>query len=86
MDKILFYKWVRRFMSLLISIILGKNLRGIEMNCPSCEEHIGWEWVEDEAIEPNEIFKCPECSDSLRYYIDEGTYLGPQHKTVEVID
>lgn len=56
------------------------------MDCPSCEEHIGWEWVEEEAIEPNEIFECPECEESLRYLIDEGTYLGPQHKTVEVID
>ena len=56
------------------------------MDCPSCEEHIGWEWVEAETIEPNEIFECPECEESLRYLIDEGTYLGPQHKTVEVVE
>ena len=21
------------------------------MDCPACEEHIGWEWVEEEAID-----------------------------------
>ncbi|EGU39918.1 MULTISPECIES: hypothetical protein [Vibrio] len=56
------------------------------MDCPACEEHIGWEWVEEEAIEPNEEFDCPECEATLMYTIDEGTYYGAQHKTVEVID
>ncbi|MDH5896799.1 hypothetical protein [Vibrio splendidus] len=56
------------------------------MECPACEEHIGWEWVEEAAIEPNEEFDCPECQEILMYTIDEGTYYGAQHKTVEVVD
>ncbi len=24
------------------------------MRCPICEKYIGWEWLEDEYIEPNE--------------------------------
>lgn len=56
------------------------------MDCPSCEDTIGWEWVEEQAIEPNEEFECPECGECLMYTIDEGTYYGAQHKTVEVID
>ena len=35
------------------------------MKCPSCEEHVGWDWIEDEAIEPNEEFECPECERNL---------------------
>lgn len=29
--------------------------------------------------------ECPNCEAPLRYFIDEGTYLGPQHKTIEVV-
>jgi DNA-directed RNA polymerase subunit RPC12/RpoP len=60
--------------------------RGKSMKCPSCEEHVGWDWIEDEAIEPNEEFECPECDVTLMYAIDEGTYYGAEHKTVEVVD
>ncbi|QFI36323.1 hypothetical protein FR932_00080 (plasmid) [Moritella marina ATCC 15381] len=56
------------------------------MKCPTCEEHIGWDWVEDECIEPNLAFECPHCDEQLRYKIDEGTYYGAQHQTVEVVD
>lgn len=56
------------------------------MHCPSCEKHIGWDWLEVECIEPNEVFECPHCDESLRYEIDEGTYYGAQHKTIEVVD
>ncbi|MDN3613073.1 MAG: hypothetical protein ACPG5L_11410 [Vibrio gallaecicus] len=56
------------------------------MDCPSCEENIGWDWVEEEEIEPNVEFDCPECNETLMYTIDEGTYYGAEHKTVEVID
>lgn len=56
------------------------------MHCPSCEKHLGWDWIEDEYIEPNEEFECPHCGETLRYKIDEGTYLGAQHKTIEVMD
>lgn len=56
------------------------------MQCPECEDHFDWDWVEDECIEPNEEFDCPSCGVALRYIIDEGTYYGAQHKTVEVID
>ncbi|MCE7626418.1 hypothetical protein LZT04_01045 [Vibrio fluvialis] len=56
------------------------------MQCPECENHFGWEWIEDEGIEPNEEFECPSCGVTLRYIIDEGTYYGAQHKTVEVVD
>ena len=44
------------------------------------------DWIEDECIEPNEKFDCPSCNVTLRYVIDEGTYYGAQHKTVEVVD
>ena len=40
------------------------------MNCPACEENIGWEWVEEAAIELNEEFNCPECDETLMYTID----------------
>lgn len=56
------------------------------MQCPECENHFGWDWIEDECIEPNEEFDCPSCNVTLRYVIDEGAYYGAQHKTVEVVD
>lgn len=56
------------------------------MQCPECEEQSGWDWIEDECIEPNEEFNCLSCGVMLRYIIDEGTYYGAQHKTVEVVD
>ncbi|WP_198591716.1 hypothetical protein [Vibrio sp. 10N.286.49.B3] len=56
------------------------------MQCPECEDHLGWDWIEDECIEPNEGVDCPSCGVALRYIIDEGTYYGAQHKTVEVVD
>lgn len=48
-------------------------------------EYLGVE-IEDERIEPNEEFECPNCGVMLRYTIDEGTYYGAQHKSVEVVD
>ncbi len=56
------------------------------MQCPECENYFGWDGVEDECIEPNDEFDCPRCSVTLRYSIDEGTYYGAQHMTVEVVD
>ncbi len=56
------------------------------MDCPSCEDHISWSYIEEECIEPNETFDCPNCNEKLRYAIDEGTYYGAQHKTIEVVD
>lgn len=56
------------------------------MSCPTCEKQIGWDWLEDECIEPNEEFECPHCGETLRHEIDEGTYLGAQHITIEVVD
>ncbi|MCW1891591.1 hypothetical protein OK016_30035 [Vibrio chagasii] len=50
------------------------------MDCPACEEHIGWEWVEEAAIEPNEEFDCPGVKKHLMYTIDEGTYYGAQRQ------
>ncbi|WP_198597061.1 hypothetical protein [Vibrio breoganii] len=56
------------------------------MQCPECENHFGWEWIEDECIETNEEFDCPSYGVMLRYTINEGTYYGAQHKTAEVVD
>ncbi|WP_162845620.1 hypothetical protein [Photobacterium swingsii] len=56
------------------------------MHCPSCEKSLDWDWLEDECIEPHEVFECPHCRENLRYEIDEGTYLGAQHVTIEVVD
>lgn len=56
------------------------------MRCPTCEKQIGWDWLEDECIDPNEEFECPRCGETLRYEVDEGTYLGAQHITIEVVD
>lgn len=56
------------------------------MECPTCEKHIGLDWIEDEDIEPNLDFDCPHCNETLRYEIDEGTYLGAKHITIEVVD
>lgn len=55
------------------------------MQCPECENHFSRDLIEDECIEPNEKFDCPSCSVVLRYILDEGTYYGAQHKTVEVV-
>ncbi|ERM61437.1 hypothetical protein [Vibrio cyclitrophicus] len=55
------------------------------MQCPECENHFFRDLIEDECIEPNEKFDCPSCSVVLRYILDEGTYYGAQHKTVEVV-
>lgn len=30
------------------------------MRCPTCEKHIGWDWLEDECIEPNKEFEYPQ--------------------------
>ena len=56
------------------------------MHCTSCEKHLGWDWLEDECIDPNEEFEYTDCGENLRYEIDEGTYLGAQHVTIEVVD
>lgn len=56
------------------------------MNCPSCDKHIRWDWLEHECIEANDEFECPECNTLLRYTIDEGTYYGAQHKELEIVD
>lgn len=56
------------------------------MQCPECETIISWEWLEEEAIKANETFYCPHCDIPLRYMIDEGTYYGAQHITIEVVD
>ncbi|WP_318471906.1 hypothetical protein [Photobacterium leiognathi] len=56
------------------------------MQCPECEDHFGWDRIKNECIDPNEEFGCPSCDVTLRYTIDEGTYYGVQHKTVEVVD
>ena len=56
------------------------------MKCPTCETFIAFDWLETECIEPKEEFNCPHYDEVLRYEIDEGTYLGAQHITVEVVD
>ncbi|EOV0144160.1 hypothetical protein ACOIXN_001492 [Vibrio vulnificus] len=56
------------------------------MRCPTCEKQIGWDRLEDECIDPNEEFECPHCGETLRHEVDEGTYLGAQHITIEVVD
>lgn len=56
------------------------------MHCPSCEKHLGCDWLEAECIEPNEEFECPHCGETLRHEIDEGTYFGAKHVTIEVVD
>ena len=67
--------------------ISGINTKEIIiMKCPTCEKFIEFDWLETECIEPNEEFNCPHCDEVLRYEIDEGTYLGAQHFTVEVVD
>lgn len=56
------------------------------MYCPSCEKMIELDYLEDEGIEPNETFHCLYCDETLRYEIDESTYYGAQHFTIEVVD
>ena len=58
----------------------------IIMKCPTCEKFIAFSWLETECIEPIEEFNCPHCDEVLRYEIDEETYLGAQHFTVEIFD
>ncbi len=38
------------------------------MRCPTCEKQIGWDWLEDECIEPNEEFECPHCGETILAY------------------
>ncbi|MED5513955.1 MAG: hypothetical protein VYB81_14550 [Pseudomonadota bacterium] len=56
------------------------------MKCPTCEKYIGRDWLENECVEPNEAFACPHCDETLRYEVDESTYFGAQHVTIEVVD
>ncbi|MDP5253443.1 MULTISPECIES: hypothetical protein [unclassified Vibrio] len=56
------------------------------MHCPACEQTIDWAFLQDDDIEANQLFECPHCEEALRYQIDEGTYLGAQHITIEVVD
>lgn len=56
------------------------------MQCPTCEYSLDWELLQDDEIEANQVFACPQCDEALRYQIDEGSYLGAQHITIEVVD
>jgi len=56
------------------------------MQCPNCERGIRWDWLESECIEPNVAFSCPHCDEQLRYEVDEGTYFGAQHFSIEIVD
>lgn len=56
------------------------------MHCPDCEHELDWDWIDDEGIDANEVFSCPHCNQALRYVIDEGTYLGAIHKSLEAVD
>ena len=56
------------------------------MRCPACESGISWRWLEFEGVEPNTVFACPSCGESLRFSIDEGTYFGATHQTIEIVD
>lgn len=56
------------------------------MRCPNCEKHLRRDWLEHECIEPNDTFDCPHCAEHLRYSVDEGTYFGAQHVTIEIVD
>jgi hypothetical protein len=65
-----------------------KKLRAIQLllGHAKLESTIEYLCVEIEDIEPNEKFECPSCGVMLRYVINEGTYYGAQHMSVEVID
>lgn len=56
------------------------------MKCPDCDGYVPWGMIEDECIEANDVFSCPSCEVALRYWIDEGTYYGAQHTSIEVVD
>ncbi len=56
------------------------------MDCPACEEHIGWEWVEEAAVGTQLKRLIAQVRRSTDVHYDEGTYYGAQHKTVEVVD
>jgi hypothetical protein len=56
------------------------------MQCPACEQYFRYEYLTENEIEPNDEFECPACSVNLIYEIDEGTYFGAQHTTVQIVD
>lgn len=55
------------------------------MKCPQCDKYIANDWLDEEGIEANEVFECWNCEVELTYTIDEGTYLGATHTTVEIV-
>jgi len=56
------------------------------MICPNCEKHIGYDFIESNDIEPNEVFEAGCCSVLLRLIVDESTYLGAQQTHLEIAD
>lgn len=51
------------------------------MKCPSCEHHLGAQDYENE-----DPFDCRNCGELIRINIDEGTYFGATHQTVEIVE
>ncbi|GLS28287.1 hypothetical protein [Marinibactrum halimedae] len=56
------------------------------MYCPACESGISRSFLREEDIDGGDTFECQSCGILLRYIVDEGTYLGAQEESLEIVD
>lgn len=56
------------------------------MQCPACEKYFSYEYIEDNDAEEGNEFSCPSCDAILRINVDEGTYCGAKHTTIEIVE
>lgn len=56
------------------------------MQCPSCDSRISHAFLREEDLDGGDKFDCPSCGILLRYSVDEGTYMGAQVESLEIVD
>jgi len=56
------------------------------MNCPNCDKHIRFDWLQEECIDAGDEFDCPKCRTTLRLIEDEGGYTGAKETYLELAD
>ena len=41
--------------------------------------------LEEQSVEPETVFKCPSCGESVRFDVDEGAYFSVSHLIIEIV-
>lgn len=56
------------------------------MECPACDNFVSHSVIVEYDLDGGDEFNCPSCNVELRYIVDEGTYLGAQVRSLELLD